>query len=81
MYSLKLKLIPLIACARGCVGWQIKFILHDFPLPYHTWSFTSHGAARVVEKVGGNESFWKYVDLLYDQQSAWNNQYVALPAP
>lgn len=53
---------------------KIKFVLHDFPLPYHTYSFTSHGAARVVEKIGGNESFWKYVDLLYDQQYKFSNQ-------
>lgn len=53
---------------------KVKYILHDFPLPYHTYSFTAHGAARVVEKIGGNESFWQYVDVLYDQQSKFSNQ-------
>lgn len=44
---------------------QVKWSYRDFPI----FSQESAGASRCVGKLGGNDSFWTYTDILFKSQS------------
>ena len=54
---------------------SVYFLLHTFPLPYHTWSFIANEGAHVVDALtGGNMTAVRaYTDLLFDIQPSYYN--------
>ena len=53
----------------------VYFLLHTFPLPYHTWSFIANEGAHVMDELtGGNLTAVRaYTDLLFDIQDQYYN--------
>ena len=54
---------------------QLYFLMHTFPLPYHTWSFIANEGAHVIHALtGGNlTAVLAYTDLLFDIQESYYN--------
>jgi protein-disulfide isomerase len=49
---------------------KVRFVFHDFPLPQHANAIAAAEAAR---SAGDQGAFWPYHDLLYANQSEWEN--------
>ena len=54
---------------------SVYFLMHTFPLPYHTFSFLANEGAHVMDALtGGNTTAVRaYTDLLFDVQEAYYN--------
>lgn len=54
---------------------SLYFLLHTFPLPYHTWSFIANNGAHVIDALsGGNLTAVRaYTDLMFDIQESYYN--------
>lgn len=53
---------------------QVRFVTKDFPLTGHETAWPASLAANCVHKIAGAEIFFKYHDLLFDQQAEWIDQ-------
>ncbi|MCS6798510.1 MAG: thioredoxin domain-containing protein, partial [Myxococcota bacterium] len=51
-------------------GNRVRMVWRDYPLPFHQNAMPAHQAAREVFRQGGNEKFWRYHDLLFENQRA-----------
>lgn len=52
---------------------DIRYERHDFPIPVHEkWSWGAANAARAVQADAGEEAFWEYTDLLYENQDQFS---------
>jgi protein-disulfide isomerase len=49
-------------------GNRVRFVWRDFPLPFHPNAMPAAEAAREVFRQGGNEKFWQYHALLFQNQ-------------
>lgn len=61
---------PTIAQVLKDYGDQVKIIWRDYPLPFHKDAHLAAQAAREVFAQKGNEGFWAYHDLLFQNQKA-----------
>lgn len=54
---------------------QVLFLMHTFPLPYHTWSFIANEGAHVIHALtGGNLTAVRaYTDLMFSIQESYYN--------
>lgn len=47
----------------------VSFVLHSFPLPYHTWAFRCAQGAHVVRSINGTDaSVLAYQEMMFDNQ-------------
>jgi len=54
-------------------GPQIKYVLHLTALPFHYNAFLAAQAANVVLRLKGPGIFWKYIDVLFENQDLISN--------
>lgn len=47
---------------------EVRLVFRDYPLPFHQEAMPAAEAAREVFRQGGNEAFWRYHDLLFENQ-------------
>lgn len=51
---------------------KIRYERRDFPIPVHEkWSWAAANAARAVQADVGMDAFWRYSDLLYENQEEY----------
>lgn len=52
---------------------EIRYERRDFPIPVHeTWSWVAADAARAVQADAGDDAFWEYSHLLYENQGSYS---------
>ncbi len=51
-------------------GRQVRIVWRNYPLPFHQNAMPAAEAAMEVFAQGGNEKFWQYHDLLFENQQA-----------
>jgi len=51
-------------------GDKVKIVWRNYPLPFHDKAFKASEAAMEVFEQGGDEKFWKYHDVLFENQRA-----------
>ncbi len=49
---------------------KLRMVLKHFPLPFHKQAVPAHAAADVVFQLGGNDAFWKFHALAFQNQKA-----------
>jgi protein-disulfide isomerase len=49
----------------------VRFVYHDFPLPFHPHAFLASRAGRCANELG---NFWAFHDELYRNQMQWSGQ-------
>jgi protein-disulfide isomerase len=49
---------------------KVRLVWRDLPLPFHNEASPAAQAAREVLRQGGNDKFWKYNKMLFDNQRA-----------
>ncbi|MCZ7685472.1 MAG: thioredoxin domain-containing protein [Sandaracinaceae bacterium] len=47
---------------------QVRLVWRDYPLPFHTQAMPAAEAAREVLLQGGNDAFWRFHDLVFENQ-------------
>ncbi|HSE82929.1 MAG TPA: DsbA family protein [Thermodesulfobacteriota bacterium] len=53
---------------------KVKIFYKQFPLPTHQWAMNAAIASVCTYRVGGNDSFWKFHDLVFDKQQEITDQ-------
>lgn len=53
---------------------KVKIFYKQFPLPSHAWAMDAAIASVCTYRVGGNDNFWKFHDLVFDKQKGITNQ-------
>jgi len=61
----------------------VYFLMHTFPLPYHTYSFIINNGAHVIDHLtaGNLTAIRAYTDLLFDIQVSYQNPATAKMSP
>lgn len=54
-------------------GKKLFVVFKHFPLPMHPQARPAHEASLCVEEQG-SDKFWKYHDMLFDDQKAWTKE-------
>ncbi|MEM1414904.1 MAG: thioredoxin domain-containing protein [Myxococcota bacterium] len=49
-------------------GDRVQLVWRDYPLPFHQRAMPAAEAAREVYRQGGDQAFWRFHDLLFDNQ-------------
>lgn len=49
---------------------KLRMVFKHFPLPFHKQAGPAHAASDVVFQLGGNEPFWKFHDLAFQNAKA-----------
>ncbi|MEO6876948.1 MAG: thioredoxin domain-containing protein, partial [Gemmatimonadaceae bacterium] len=66
---------PIVLSIRKQFAGTLRFVFRNFPLrEAHPHAAHAAEAAEAVAELGGNESFWKMHDLLYDNQDALDDE-------
>lgn len=47
---------------------KLRVVWKHYPLPFHKEAYPAHVAAQTVYALGGDEAFWKFHDLAFDNQ-------------
>jgi protein-disulfide isomerase len=66
-----LEILPQIE-ANYIESGTVRFIRHDFPFLDEEWSWKTGHAARAVQDTQGEEAFYEYVDLLYQNFDSYS---------
>jgi len=51
-------------------GDRVRIVWRDYPLPFHQNAGPAAQASREVFRQGGSEKFWRYHDILFQNQRA-----------
>ncbi|MDH5672252.1 MAG: thioredoxin domain-containing protein [Myxococcales bacterium] len=51
-------------------GDKVQLVWRDYPLPFHDKAFKAAEAGREVYEQAGDQAFWKYHDLMFQNQRA-----------
>jgi len=51
-------------------GDRVQLVFRDYPLPFHHHAHLAAEAAREVFRQRGDRAFWRYHDILFDNQQA-----------
>ena len=49
---------------------KLRIVWKNFPLPFHKQAKPAHAASNAVFELGGNEAFWKFHDLAFQNMRA-----------
>ena len=49
---------------------KVKYVVRDFPLPFHEKAIPAANAAECAKEEGGDEMYFKYHDLLFKNQTS-----------
>jgi protein-disulfide isomerase len=49
---------------------QIRWVWHDYPLPFHTNAMPAAEAGREVRRQLGDDGFWRFHDMLFENSSS-----------
>ena len=55
-------------------GDKVNFLVHVFPLPYHTWAFLTSKAAHIVDRYGAEGDIWAFMDKVFEEQETLLNK-------
>lgn len=64
------RLVPTLEQLQVRYGSRIRIVFRDYPLPFHQNAMTAAEAAREVFAQSGADAFWRFHDLLFQNQSA-----------
>ncbi|MFW5924746.1 MAG: DsbA family protein [Myxococcota bacterium] len=59
---------PTVDKVMETYGDKVKIVWRHYPLPFHKEAMPAHQASMEVFKQGGSDKFWKYHDVLFDNQ-------------
>ncbi|HEY0469315.1 MAG TPA: thioredoxin domain-containing protein, partial [Polyangiaceae bacterium] len=59
---------------------KLRFVWHDYPLPFHDFARPAAIAAREVRAQKGDAGFWKFHDLLFASDAALSDETLAKSA-
>ncbi len=59
---------PTVEQIKQTYGNRVRVVWRDYPLPFHPNAMPAAEAAREVFRQGGNEKFWAYHALLFQNQ-------------
>jgi protein-disulfide isomerase len=57
---------PTLAQLDAANAGQIRWVWHDYPLPFHQNAMPAAEAAREVRRQLGDEAFWRFHDALFE---------------
>jgi protein-disulfide isomerase len=57
---------PTLAQLDAANAGQIRWVWHDYPLPFHQNAMPAAEAAREVRRQLGDEAFWRFHDLVFE---------------
>ncbi|MBX7191073.1 MAG: thioredoxin domain-containing protein [Sandaracinaceae bacterium] len=60
---------PTLARVDAAYPGQILWVWHDYPLPFHTNAMPAAEAGREVRRQLGDEAFWRFHDLVFENSS------------
>jgi protein-disulfide isomerase len=64
------RVLPTIEQIKEQYGNRVRFVWRNYPLPFHQNAGPAAQAAVEVHRQGGNEAFWRFHDLLFQNQRA-----------
>ena len=66
---------PTVKQVLSAYPTQLYFLLHTFPLPYHTWAFIANNGAHVIDHLTNHNltAVRAYTDLLFNIQDQYYN--------
>jgi protein-disulfide isomerase len=64
------RVVPTIAQIRERYGKDVAVVFRNYPLPFHQHARLAHRAAWEVYVQRGEGAFWRYHDVLFDNQRA-----------
>jgi protein-disulfide isomerase len=64
------RVLPTVKQVVEEYGDKVQIVWRNYPLPFHDKAFKAAEAAMEVFEQGGDEKFWKYHDILFENQKA-----------
>lgn len=60
---------PIVRAVQSSYGARVRFVWHDFPLPFHADAQPAARAAREAKAQGGDRAFWQLHDRLLSEHA------------
>jgi protein-disulfide isomerase len=64
------RVLPTVKQVMDEYGDKVQIVWRNYPLPFHDKAFKAAEASQEVFEQGGDEKFWKYHDILFENQKA-----------
>jgi len=64
------RVLPTVKQVMDEYGDKVQIVWRNYPLPFHDKAFKAAEASQEVFEQGGAEKFWKYHDILFENQRA-----------
>jgi protein-disulfide isomerase len=64
------RVLPTVKQVVEEYGDKVQIVWRNYPLPFHDKAFKAAEASLEVFEQGGDEKFWKYHDVLFENQKA-----------
>lgn len=64
------RVLPTVKQVMDEYGDKVQIVWRNYPLPFHDKAFKAAEASVEVFEQGGDEKFWKYHDVLFENQRA-----------
>lgn len=61
--------LPSLHALQERYGDDIRIVFRHFPLSFHRRALAAHEVAQEIFQVGGNASFWRFHDALFEDRS------------
>jgi protein-disulfide isomerase len=63
------RVVPTVHELMQTYEGRVRFVWHDYPLPFHQNAMPAAEAAQEVHRQLGDEAFWRFHDVLFENQS------------